>query len=103
MQSRENGQKPQFWLFLTISKSNISKLQIFMKIKVLSHFSTNFSSKTKKVVSANFEKNIKVSDFGLIWRRFSEYHQIKKFFSKIRLSLSYHYSPLTTCKKSEKS
>ena len=27
----------------------------------------------------------------------------KEFFSKIRLSLFYHYSPLTSCKKSEKS
>ena len=82
MQSRQNGQKPQFWLFLTISKSNISKLQIFLKNKVHSHFTTNFSSKTKKAVSANFEENIKVSDFGLIWRRFSEYLQIKFFFQK---------------------
>ena len=82
MQSRQNGQKPQFWLFLTISKSNIPKLQTVLKNKVHSHFSTNFSSKTKKVVSANFEKNIKVSDFGLIWRRFSEYLQIKIFFQK---------------------
>ena len=83
MQSRQNGQKPQFWLFLTISKSNIPKLQIVLKNKVHSHFSTNFSSETKKVVSANFEKNIKVSHFGLIWRRFSEYLQIKFFFKNL--------------------
>ena len=82
MQSRQNVQKPQFWLFLTISKSNIPKFQIVLKNKVHSHFSTNFSSKTKKVVSANFEKNIKVSDFGLIWRRFFEYLQINFFFQK---------------------
>ena len=31
MQSRENGQKPQFGQFLTIWRSNISKLQIFLK------------------------------------------------------------------------
>ena len=32
MQSRENGQKPQFGqFFLTISRSNISKLQFFLK------------------------------------------------------------------------
>ena len=78
MQIRENDQKPQFWQCL----ANISKLQIFLKNKVHSHFSTNFSSKTKKVVSANFEKNIKVSDFGLIWRRFSEYLQTMNFFQK---------------------
>ena len=31
MQSRENGQKPQFEQFLTISSSNFSKLQFFLK------------------------------------------------------------------------
>ena len=31
LQSRENGQKPQFGQFLTMSTSNISKLQIFLK------------------------------------------------------------------------
>ena len=58
MQSRENGQKPQFGqFFLTISRSNISKLQIFLKNKV--HWNwrsylgqieghTNFRQKTQK-------------------------------------------------------
>ena len=32
-QSPENGQKPQFGQFLTISRSNISRLQIFLKNK----------------------------------------------------------------------
>ena len=42
--------------------------------------------KTKKIVGAVFEKNIKVSDFRLIWRPFREYLQINIFFfSKIRL------------------
>ena len=31
MESRENGEKPQFGQFLTISRSNISKFQIFLK------------------------------------------------------------------------
>ena len=31
MQSRENGQKPQFGQFLTISRPNILKLQMFLK------------------------------------------------------------------------
>ena len=48
-------------------------------------FSTNFRPKTKKIVRAVFEKKIKVSDFGLIWRPFWKYLQIKNFFSKIRL------------------
>ena len=48
-----------------------------------------------------------MSDFGVIWRRFREYLQIKTFFQKVcqslALSLYYFYSPLTSCKKSEKS
>ena len=68
-QSRENGQNLQFG-------------QIFdnfaFKLKVT--FSTNFRPKTKKIVKAVFEKNIKVSDFGLIWRPFCEYLQVKNFF-----------------------
>ena len=63
--------------------ANFSEKQVWFKLKVI--FSTNFRPKTKKIVTAVFEKNIKVSDFGLIWRRFREYLQIKNFFSKIRL------------------
>ena len=70
--------------FLTISRSNISKLQIFLKIS-----SSNVRPKTKQIIGAVFEKNIKVSDFGLTWR--------------LALSLFYLYSPLISCKKSEKS
>ena len=93
--------------FLTILRSNISKLQIFLKnrfhskLKVI--FSTKFRPKTKNIVRAVFEKNIKVSDFGLIWRPFWEYHQIKNFFKNPALLLFYLYSPLTSCKKSENS
>ena len=49
-----------------------------MKVK----FSTNFWRKNKKIVRVVFEKNIKVSHFGLMWRRFREYLQIKNFFQK---------------------
>ena len=67
-------------------------------------FCANFRPKTKKIVRAVFEKNIEVSDFGLIWRRFREYLQIIIFFFKNpALWLCYLYSPLTSCKKSEKS
>ena len=48
------------------------------------------------------QPNMKVCDFGLIWRPFREYLQNQEFSSKIRLSLFYLYSPLTSCKKSEK-
>ena len=77
--------KTSIWayFFLKILRSNISKLQVFLKNK----FHWNWRSclvltsgqKPKKAV---FEKNIKVSDFGLIWRPFCEYLQIKIFFLK---------------------
>ena len=60
--------------------ANPSERQVSFKLKVI--FSTNFRPKTKKTVSAVFEKNIKVSDFGLIWRLFREYLQIIIFFQK---------------------
>ena len=72
--------------FLTISRSNISKLHFFsekqvsFKLKVI--FSPNFRPKTKKIVRTVFEKNIKVPGFGIIWRPFREYFQIKNFFQK---------------------
>ena len=86
MQSRENGQKPQFGQFLDDFEAKCLKIAIFsvkqvsFKLKVI--FNTNFRPKTKIIVRAVFEKNIKVSDFGLIWRLFREYLQIKKSFQK---------------------
>ena len=84
MQSRENGQKPQFEQFFDDFEVNYFKIEKFsenyvsFKLKVI--FSTNYRPKTKEIVRAIFEKNIKVSDFGLIWRSFCEYPQIKIFF-----------------------
>ena len=86
MQSRENGQKPQFGQFFDdfevkyLQIANFSEKQVSFKLKVI--FSTNFRPKTKKIIRAVFEKNMKVSDFGLIWRPFREYLQIKNFFQK---------------------
>ena len=60
--------------------ANFSEILVSFKLKAI--FSTNFRPKTKKIVRAVFEKNIKVSDFGLIWRPFREYFQIKNFFQK---------------------
>ena len=86
MQSRENGEKPQFGQFFDdfevkfLEIANFSEKQVSFKLKVI--FSTNFRPKTKKIIRAVFEKNVKVSDFGLIWRPFREYLQIKNFFQK---------------------
>ena len=60
--------------------ANFSGKQVAFKLKVI--FSTNFRPKIKKIFAAVFEKNIKVSDFELIWRPFREYLQIKNFFQK---------------------
>ena len=70
-------------------------------------FCTNFRSKTKKILRRFWEKCVwicvKVSHFGLIWRTFRKYLQIKNFFFKSpALSLLYLYSLLTSCKKPEK-
>ena len=85
-QNRENGQKPQFGQFFDVFEAKYLKIAIFFekqvsfKLKVI--FSTNLRPNNKKIVRAFFEKNIKVSEFGLIWRLFREYLQIKNFFQK---------------------
>ena len=81
IQSRENGQKPQSGQFFWRFRGQISpNCKFFWKIgfKLNVIFSTNFRPKTK-----NNSKS--------------------RIFSKIPLSLFYLYSPLTSCKKSEKS
>ena len=65
--------------------ANFSEKEVSFKLKVI--FSTNFRRKTKKIVTAVFEKNIKVSDFGLIWRPFREYLQIKLGLFRIKRSV----------------
>ena len=104
MQSRENGQKPQVGQFFDdfevkyLQIPSFSEKQVSFKLKVI--FSTNFRPKTKKIVRTVFEKNIKVSNFGLIWKPFREYLQNKIFFQKSS-SVTF-LSFLTSCKKSEK-
>ena len=68
--------------YLQVGRFSEKKKKVLFKLNVI--FSTNFRPKTKNIVRAVFEKNIKVPDFGLIWRPFPEYLQIKIFFSKIR-------------------
>ena len=77
MQSRENGQKPQFveffWRFRGQTSRNCKFFRKIGFIQIEGHICTNFRPKTKKIVRAVSEKNIKVSDFGLIWRLFRKY------------------------------
>ena len=81
------AQKPQFGQFFDdievkylLQIANFSEKYISFKLKVI--FSNNFRPKTKNMVRAIFDKNIEVSDFGLIWRPFCQYLQIQKFFQK---------------------
>ena len=103
MQSRENDQKPQFGQFFDdfevkyLQIEKFSEKWVSFKFKVI--FSTNFRPKTKKIIRAVFEKNIKVSDFGLIWSLFRGYVLIKIFFKNPTRRLFYLYIPLASCKK----
>ena len=71
--------------FLTISRSNISKLQIFLKNRFHSNWRSYLvltsDQKPKKSLEL-FLRKISVSDFGLIWRPFRKYFKIKNFFQK---------------------
>ena len=92
--------------FLTILRLNDSKLQIFLKNRFHSNWRSYLvltSGQKKKKLLWPFLRKISVSDFGLIWRPFCKYLQIRNFFFNPALWLFYLYSLLTSCKKSEKS
>ena len=81
MQSWENGQKPQFGQFFDDFEAEYIEIANFSE----NRFHLNWRSYlvlTSGIVGAAFEKNIKMSDFGLIRRLFREYLQIKSFFQK---------------------
>ena len=92
--------------FLTISRSDISKLQLFLKNRFNSNWRSylvlNSDQKPKKSLEPFFEKNIRV----WFWANFETFSRIspnKIFFSKIRLCHFFTFSFLTSYKKSEKS
>ena len=97
MESRENSQISQFGQFFNdfeviyLQIAHFSEKQVSFKFKVI--FSTNFRPKTKKIIKVVFEKNIKVSDFGLIQRPFPKYLQIKKFFKFVDSVTLIRYQP----------
>ena len=85
MQSQKKAKNLNLANFLTVEVKyiqivNFSENYISFKLKFI--FSTNFRQKNKKNVRVVFEKNIEVSDFGLILRPFCKYLQIKIFFQK---------------------
>ena len=83
MQSQENGQKPQFGQFFDnfevkyLQIANSSEKQVSLKLKII----LTSGQKPKKSLEP-FLRKISMSDFGIIWRRFCEYLQIKIFFQK---------------------
>ena len=88
MQSPKNGHKHQFGQFFYdfevkyLQIVNFSEKKVSFKLKVI--FSTNFTPKTKKIVRAVFEKNMKVSSFWANLEIFSRISPNRGFFSKIR-------------------
>ena len=88
MQSPKNGHKHQFGQFFYdfevkyLQIVNFSEKKVSFKLKDI--FSTNFTPKTKKIVRAVFEKNMKVSSFWANLEIFSRISPNRGFFSKIR-------------------
>ena len=99
--------KTSIWAIFWRLRDQISpNCKFFWKarfIQIEGLFSTNFRPKSKKIVRAIFEENIKVSDFGLLWRPFCEYLQIKNFFQKSGSVTFLPIYSLISGKKSEKS
>ena len=87
--------KTSIWaIFWRILRPNISKLQIFLKNRFHSNWKSYLvltSGEKPKKSWGVFEKNIKVSDFWLIWILFRGYLQIKNFFQKSG-SVTNHFS-----------
>ena len=86
MESWENGQKAQFGQFLDNFEAKYLELKIFLKIRFYSNWRSNLGltsgQKPKKIIRAAFEKKMKVSDFGLIWRLFLQISPNQIFFSQ---------------------
>ena len=101
MQSRENGQKPQF------SRSNISKLQFFLKNRFHSNWRSYLvltSGQKLKISLEPFLRKIsKCLILGYYGDLFANISRSRIFFKNHPLWLFYFYNPLTSCKNSEKS
>ena len=96
--------KTSIW---TIFRGHIFRnYNFFLKNRSHSNWSSYLAltsgQKRKKSLGPFLRKNIKVSDFGLIWRLFCEYLRMKIFFKNLTQLLFYLYGLLTSCKKSQK-
>ena len=106
-QSRENDQKPPLGNFSTILRSDISKLQIFLKNRFHSNWrsylvltSGQKPSKSLEPFLRKISKYLILSQFGDL---FANIPKSKIFVKNLALWLFYLYSTLTSCKKSVKS
>ena len=93
--------------FLTISRSNISKLQIFLKNRFHSNWRSYLiltsGQKPKKSLQLFLRKISKCLILGQFGDLFANISKSRFFFKNPALWRFYLYSPLTSCKKSEKS
>ena len=93
--------------FLTISRSNISKLQIFLKNRFHSNWRSYLvltsGQKPKKSLEPFLRKISKCLILGSFGDLFANISKPRSCLKNPALSLFYLYSPLTSCKKSEKS
>ena len=93
--------------FLTISRSNISKLQFFLKNRFhsnwMSYLVLTSGQKPKKSFEPFLRKISRCLILGYFGDLFANISKSRIFFKNPTLSLFYLYSPLTSCKKSEKS
>ena len=106
MQSRENGQKPQFGQFFDGFEVKYLQIAIFSeKNKFHSNWRPylEFQAKNQKNRLSRFWEKDQSVWFWANLETFSWISPIQDFFSKIQASLFYLYSLLTSCEKSEKS
>ena len=93
--------------FLTISRSNISKLEIFLKNRFHSNWRSclvlTSGQKPKKSLEPFLRKISKCLILGQFADLFANISKLRTFFKNQALSFFYLYSPLTSCKKSGKS
>ena len=93
--------------FLTISRWHISKSQIFLKNRFHSNWRPYLvltsGQKPKKSLEPFLRKILKCLILGWFGDLFVNLSKLRIFFRNPALSLFCLYSPLTSCKKSEKS
>ena len=88
--------------FLTISRSNISKLQFFLK----NRFHSNWRSYLVLTLGKKTKTNKEKYQSAWFWANLETFSRIspnQELFSKIRLLHFSTFTVLTSCKKSEKS